>query len=208
MTQVIIIGYGGHGKVIEECIESNNTQNVLGYIDRFDRGIHLKHLGTDDSISDIIKIYPNVQFIIGIGDTQLRRKLFSLYESYNVKFATVIHKSANISPKTMIGDGTVVFPQAVINPGAIIGRHCIINSGAIIEHDNTIEDNVHFAPRSVTGGQVKVGKDTLIGLGACVRNNIIIGSNCIVGMGASVVDNIPDNVIVYGVPAKQRSKNQ
>ena len=207
MTQVIIIGYGGHGKVIEECIESNNTQYALGYIDQFDRGIHLKHLGTDDSISDIIKIYPNAQFVIGIGDIQLRRKLFSLYESFNVKFATVVHKSANISPKTMIGDGTVVFPHAVINPGSIIGRHCIINSGAIIEHDNIIEDNVHLAPRSVTGGQVKVGNDTLIGLGACIRNNVTIGSKCIVGMGSSVIDDVLNDTIVFGVPAKQRSNN-
>jgi len=47
-----------------------------------------------------------------------------------------------------------------------------------------------------------VGDCSWIGIGACVKHGVTIGNNVIVGAGAAVVSNIPDNVPVVGVPAK------
>ncbi len=205
MTQLIIIGYGGHAKVIEDCVNKSTEHVLIGYIDLEDQGNHLKYLGPDEKMISVMEKYPNAQYVIGIGDIQLRQKIIRYYEQRGVSFATVIHTSAVVSDRAEIGSGSVVFPMAVVNPGCKIGKHAIINTGAIVEHDNMLGNNVHIAPQAVTGGQVAIGDNTLIGLGSSVRNNIKIGESCIVGCGSVVIDNISNSSLVYGVPAKPRS---
>ncbi len=204
MDQIIIIGYGGHAKVIKDCVDAEAVNSVIGYIDIEDRKTDIPYIGSDDNIESIVKTYPNAKYIIGIGDMQLRRKIIQLYESYDVDFAIVIHPTAVVSPSVSVGGGTVVFAKAVINASAVIGRHCILNSGSIVEHDNKLEDNVHMGPGAVNGGQVLIGSDSFVGLGSCVKNNISIGSFSVVGCGSVVVDDVPDYAVVYGVPAKVR----
>ncbi len=204
MTQLIIIGFGGHARVIEDCVASNNKYNIVGYMDMKDHRVNCDYLGTDKNLNEVKKIYPNASYVVGVGDMQLRRKLIAYYESENVVFATVIHSSAIVSPSASVERGTVIFPQAVVNAGAMIGAHCILNTGAIVEHDNQLESNVHMAPRAAAGGHVSIGHDTMIGLGASIINNISIGSNCVIGSGSVVTKNITKGSIVYGVPAKLR----
>ena len=47
-----------------------------------------------------------------------------------------------------------------------------------------------------------VNDNSVIGIGASIRDNISIGKNCIIGGGAFVCKDIPDNSVAYGVPAK------
>ncbi len=204
MDQIIIIGYGGHAKVIQDCINARGVSSVIGYIDIKDHKADISYLGSDDNIEFIVNRYPNAQYIIGIGDIPLRRKIIRYYEAYNIRFAKVIHPSAVISPSVEIGNGTVVFPRAVVNASSIIGAHCILNTGSIVEHDNMLGENVHMGPGTTTGGQVKIGTDTLVGIGSSVKNNVSIGKASIVGCGTVVVKDVPGYVVVYGVPAKLR----
>ena len=51
-------------------------------------------------------------------------------------------------------------------------------------------------------GDVKVGENTWIGANATVRPRVSIGKNTIIGAGAVVVNDIPDNAVAVGVPAK------
>lgn len=204
MTDLIIIGYGGHAKVIEDCVKSDSKYSILGYIDLIDYNNHLKYLGEDKSIINIMNKYPNAQYVIGIGDIHIRQKLIEHYQNYEIMYAIIKHHTAVVSNNTIIEEGTVIFPMAVVNSGSSIGKHAILNTGSIIEHDNIIGSNVHIAPRVVTGGQVRIGTNTLVGLGACIRNNILVGNNCIIGCGSVVIKNVIDGDTIVGNPAKKR----
>ena len=72
----------------------------------------------------------------------------------------------------------------------------------IVEHDCKLGDYVHLAPNACLGGNVTVGENTLIGIGASVIPNVVIGKNVSVGAGALVLEDIPDCAVVVGVPAK------
>lgn len=206
-NKVVIIGAGGHSKVIADIIEKSGDE-IVGFLD------DNKELGTT-----VIKNYriigdlnnrftmavtkKDVEFIIAIGDNRKREEIS---HSPNLKFYTAIHPSAQIGLDVEIQEGTVVMANACINSSAKIGKHCIINTGSIIEHDNIIEDCVHISPNATLGGTVKICENTHVGIGSIVKNNITICQNCIIGAGAVVVKDILEEGTYVGVPAKRMEK--
>ena len=196
---VVIIGAGGHAKVIADIIVKSGD-NVVGFLDdniNIDTIIvdSYKVIGTLEYISALNNDY---EFVIAIGDNKKRKEI----AKETIKFYTAIHPSAQIGLDVEIGEGTVVMANAVINSSAKIGKHCIINTGAIIEHDNILEDYVHVSPNAALGGTVTVGECTHIGIGATVKNNINICKNCTIGAGAVIVENLDEQGIYIGIPAK------
>jgi acetyltransferase-like isoleucine patch superfamily enzyme len=104
-----------------------------------------------------------------------------------------------------IGPGEPVFVIAAagVNPNGDIGlANVVVNTGAIVEHDCVIGDHVHIASGARLASTVHIGEGTHIGLGACIHQCIRLGHQAMVGAGAVVVDNVPDNTIVVGVPAR------
>jgi acetyltransferase-like isoleucine patch superfamily enzyme len=55
---------------------------------------------------------------------------------------------------------------------------------------------------SITGGKVELGRFSAITLGVTVVDRLKIGENSVVGAGSLVLNDVPDNVLVYGSPAK------
>ena len=204
---VIIMGAGGHSKVIADIIVKSQD-NVLGFLDDnipintvIIKEKKLKVLG---KIEDSIKIKEqnnDIEFVIGIGNNKTRKAIAENYPDLN--YYTAIHPSSQIALDVKIEDGTVIMANACINTSTTIGKHCIINTGAIIEHDNIIEDYVHISPNATLCGTVKIGELTHIGAGSTIKNNTKICSNCIIGAGAVVVKNIEEEGTYVGVPVKK-----
>lgn len=198
MNRIIIIGAGGHGKVIAD-LALKNKYTKISFVDDREKG-HCLGFPIIGTLDDLPKLNDNkTDFIIAIGDNLIRK---SVAEKYNFPWITLIHPSAQIASGIRIDVGTVVMAGAIVNSGAVVGKHCIINSGAIIEHDNLIENYVHVSPSATLGGTVHVGNCSHIGLGSGIKNNIEICENCVVGVGAVVVNNLNKQGIYVGIPAK------
>ena len=203
--KVIIIGAGGHAKVIADIIEKSGDE-IVGFLDD-NKEIGTTIINEYKVIGDLNNRFTmavtkeNLEFIIAIGDNKKREEIS---HSPNLKFYTAIHPSAQIGLDVEIQEGTVIMANACINSSAKIGKHCIINTGAIIEHDNIIEDFVHISPNVALGGTVKIGESTHVGIGSIVKNNITICKNCTIGAGAVVVKNIIEEGTYVGVPARER----
>ena len=204
---VIIIGAGGHAKVIADIVKKNND-NLLGFLDdneEIQNQIIYDNKKVIGKIDECIN-YDDVYFIIGIGSNKVRKMLS---EKYNLNWYTAIHPSAIIADEVLIGPGSVVMPGAIINPGSRIGMHCIVNTKVSVDHDNIIEDFVHISPGATLAGTVHIKEGTWICAGATIVNNIIIEKDNIIGAGAVVIRNILDTNHTYiGVPAKKLYKVQ
>lgn len=197
---VVIIGAGGHGKVVADIVLKAGD-HVQGFLDdnfeADEKFIGFPILGRIDDFINFL----NARFVIAIGNAQVRENIAEKLQG--VSWYTAIHPKAVISEiDTLIGEGTVVMAEAVINAAAKIGKHCIINTGAIVEHDNYIEDFVHVSVGARLAGNVHIGKETWIGIGATVSNNISICEKCVIGAGAVVINNIDTSQTYVGVPAK------
>ena len=199
MRDVIIIGAGGHARVIADIVRCRGDR-VLGFLDDFaQEGIgEIPVLGVVKSYVN----YPGACFIVGIGNAAVRRKVAESMEG--VAWYTAIHPAAVVSDMNVsIGPGTAVMAGAVINPGAAIGEHCILNTAAVVEHDNRIGDFAHISVGAKLAGTVTVGEDTWVGIGAVVSNNVSICGGCFIGAGAVVVKSITEPGTYVGVPARR-----
>lgn len=202
--QIIIIGYSGHALVVAEVLIQRGY-SIYGYMDRSEvlrNPLNIPYLGFEANEDDLSRIN-NVSCFPAIGDNRIRRKVFELLLSNNIEQPQAISPKANISNFSSIGLGTLVCQGACINPFTNIGNAVIINTGAIVEHECSIEDYSHIAPGAVLAGNVTVGENSFIGANAVIKQGISIGKNVMIGAGAVVLNNIPDNSVYAGNPAKR-----
>jgi sugar O-acyltransferase (sialic acid O-acetyltransferase NeuD family) len=197
---LVIFGAGGHGKVVLDAALRAQTK-IEFLLDDAPEGRVL--LGKEVLAPDafLAQFPQDWSFIVAIGLNSKRQDVFCRLQLQGGKPQSVIHPFTSISSSARIGAGTVVCAGAVINPDASVGRNCIINTLASVDHDCVIEDHVHIAPGARLGGEVLVGEETLIGIGAVVLPGIRIGKKCVIGAGSVVTRDIPDGVTAYGVPA-------
>lgn len=199
MNRLIIIGAGGHGKVIAD----NAVKNGYTDINFVDDSLKGECLGFPviGPVSEIESFNDGkTDFIIAIGNNSIRKEIA---EKYDLNWATLIHPSAQIAMNVSVGKGTVVMAGAVINVCATVGNHSIINTNSVVEHDNIIGDYVHISPGVALGGTVNIGSCSHIGLGADVINNITICDGCVIGAGSVVVKDIRDSGTYVGVPMRK-----
>jgi sugar O-acyltransferase (sialic acid O-acetyltransferase NeuD family) len=119
------------------------------------------------------------------------------------QFITLVAAEAWTATDIVIGDGTYVGPGALINRHVRIGRHVSINIGATVSHDTTIGDFSTLSPGCHLAGQVRVGPGVLVGIGAVVSDGLSVGEGAIIGAGAVVVEDVPENTVVVGNPARK-----
>lgn len=196
---IIIIGAGGHAKVIVDIIEESNEFKIKGFLDDNKIGIGYKGHLILDRISNACKYNnENTYFVIAIGDNNIRKEISETFDT--LKYATIIHKSAIVSDSCKIGEGSVVFSRSIINADSVIKKHVIINTGAIVEHDCVIYDYCHISPGSVICGGNIIYENVQIGSNSVVIPNKVINKNSIIGAGSTVIKNIEEDSVSVGCP--------
>jgi UDP-perosamine 4-acetyltransferase len=207
--RAIGIGAGGHAKVLLEALRLRGDVEVVGLVDA-DRARHgtnvlgIKVLGGDELLDQLHRQGVTHAFVGvgGTGDNGPRRRVYELAHDAGFKLLQVVDPSAVVSPSATLGDGVAVCPGAIIGASARLGDDVIINSGAIIEHDCLVANHSHIASGAVLAGGVMVGESAHVGAGATVKQGLRIGKGAVVAMGAAVIEDVPDGVIVAGVPAR------
>jgi len=95
-------------------------------------------------------------------------------------------------------------PPGTCGPGLQIWHYgyIIINGNARIGKNLTIYPGVEIGHKVPGGGCPVIGNDCFIGAGAKIFGEINIGNNVTIAPNAVVTKNVPDNVVVGGIPAK------
>jgi len=205
---VIILGAGGHAKVLIDSLLADSTV-IAGIVDPNPSLAGTKILGVPVlGEEDIVKEYPPSEILLvnGLGSVGLpvnRQQLFVKIKTMGYDFATVVHPSAVVASDVILGEGAQVMAGAIIQPGCRIGVNSIINTRASVDHDCIIGAHVHISPGVTMSGGVTVGTCCHIGTGATAIQGISIGKGCLVAAGAVVTKDIADGVMVRGVPAQE-----
>lgn len=196
MKKLIIIGAGGHGKVIADIAIRNGYKNIC-FLDDNEKIKECAGFPVIGKISESRKM--SGEKIVAIGNAQIRENIQSQLDNV----VTLVHPDAIISRRVEIGTGSVVMAGVIINSDVVIGKGCIINTSSSVDHDCKIGDYAHISVGAHVAGTVKVGNRTWIGAGSVVSNNVCICADCLIGAGAAVVKDITEMGIYVGVPVKK-----
>lgn len=100
--------------------------------------------------------------------------------------------------------------------GTTFGKNVLLGYGGlgvVIHKRAVVGNNVSIGTGVTIGGTSKkyevptIGDNTIISSGAKILGPISIGKNCVIGANAVVLDDIPDNCVVVGIPAKIVKRN-
>lgn len=200
---LVIIGAGGHGRVVADCAQQAGYYTNIFFLD--DSVAERKNNAAWEirgPISDWTTYNHNADFFVAIGSNLLRAEILQQLKTAKVSIATIVHPSASISKNCQVGKGVVIFANAVVNIGSEIADGCIINTAATIDHDCHIGAYSHISPGANLAGGVHVGKMSWLGIGCSVIECISIEENCQVGAGAVITQNTKSNFLYLGVPAR------
>ena len=200
---VIILGAGGHAKVLADSLNCSGYK-ILGFVTPDIKPgscfYNYKVLG-DDSI--VAKYLPSdVILANGIGALPYKTLRWDLAMKFRDKgycFVTIVHPSAIIAENVVLEEGVQVMSGSVIQTDVKIGCDTIINTGALIDHDCSIANNCQVSPGAILSGSVVVKKNSYIGIGAKILQQVKINENSVVASGTLVCKDVP-----VGVTIKQR----
>lgn len=208
LPSLLVVGAGGHARAVLEAIRAEGRCSVVGLVDSFQPAgaERLGHplLGGEADIPRLLDELGCDRVALAIGDNFQRAALWARIQQAapHAQLTGAIHPSAMVAPDVAVGAGTLILPGALIISGARLGQGCLVNTGASLDHDGEMADWSSLAPGVVTGGRVRIGARTSVGLGARIIQGVAVGTDSVIGAGALVLSDLPDRVVAYGTPAR------
>jgi len=202
----IIIGAGGHGKVVLEILRARPKLRIAGFIDA-DESLAGRLVAGVQVIGDASHL-PRLRrrgisnAIVAIGDNNARMQYMDELASAQFELINAIHPRAIVSKSARLGENVVIAAGAVVCTEAEIRPGAIVNSAAVVEHECVVGACAHIGPTAALAGRVRVGTGAFVGMGAKVIQCLTIGDWSTVGAGAVVLHDVPPGATVAGVPAR------
>lgn len=206
MDEVVIVGAGGHGRVVLDILAQAESYKPIGFLDN-NRQLHgrrvdgLKVLGGVDKAASLHAEGVR-RAIVAIGDNGIRRDIARTVEAAGFELVNAIHPSARLATNVTLGKGLVIAAGALVCAHVQIGDYAILNTGCIVDHESMIGMAVHICPGVRLAGHVVAESGAFVGIGATIIQNVRIGFEAIVGAGAVVVQDVEPMTTVVGVPAR------
>jgi len=208
--KVVILGAGGLAREVywifnDVNIKAGGEWEVLGFID--ENSVNWKQSLCDIPVLGDFQWFEmnnrnDLKVICAVGSTTARKHMVEKAKNMDLSFCTIFHPSVKCSRYIDVGTGTVITAGCILTTQIRIGNHVYINLDTTIGHDVIIEDFVNISPGCHVSGNATLKEGVDLGTGAVVLQGVTIGKWATVGAGAVVTEDIPDNVVAVGVPAK------
>lgn len=213
--RLAICGTQGAALVVADAVAAMGAYELVGFIGNSAGGSE-DHadameiscrpiLGDDDRLQALAEEGKIDAVFVAIGENHRRMTVTKRLQaalSDTIDFPSILHPSATVSGSAHCESASLVLAGAVVGPGARIGAGCWVNTRASLDHHSEMMAYASLAPGVVTGGSVRIGEGSAICIGAVISQGVGIGEWSVVGAGATVVEDVPDHVVAFGVPAR------
>ena len=202
----VIIGAGGHGRVVLDIFRQAYQADPAGFLDA-NPALHaqrvdgLEVLGSPTEIPRLLGRGID-SAIVAIGDNATRNMYAQTLLAHGLSLVNAIHPKATVADTARLGRNVVICAGAVVCAHCRIGDSCIINTASIVDHESVIGRATHVCPGARLAGRVTVEDFAFVGIGATIIQCLTIGRGSVVGAGAVVLKDVPGFTTVVGVPAR------
>jgi 2,3,4,5-tetrahydropyridine-2-carboxylate N-succinyltransferase len=163
--------------------------------------------GEYDTVFDLIEKYKD-KIVDYLLESDRRNSAIPLLDI--TKVDARIEPGAIIRDRVVIGKSAIIMMGAVINIGAEIGEGTMVDMNAVIGSRGIIGKRCHIGAGAVVSGvleppsktPVTIEDDVLVGANAVILEGVRIGRGAVVAAGAVVTEDVSENTVVAGVPAK------
>jgi sugar O-acyltransferase (sialic acid O-acetyltransferase NeuD family) len=196
---LIIIGGGGHTRVLIDVLQGMNAQ-IEGIVTQEEVLVGQSILGVPVlAVERDFKSDPaRVLLINGVGNRargngsglKVREGIHQRFAQLGYRFASIISPRAIVSAHAELEEAVQILHGAIVQAGAKIHAHAILNTAAVAEHDCTIGAYSHMAPAATLCGGVHIGKYVHVGANATVVQQLAVGDNAVIGAGIRVARNV------------------
>ncbi len=219
LPPLVIIGAGGLGREVLQLVLDINREaprwNLLGFLDDGAYRQGIDQIMGYPLLGGLIEAPPSrgpwsaggfspVHVVCAVGAPYLRRRLSERAQELKYSFATLVHPRALVSSYAHLGEGVMVFPGTIVEPGARVEDHVLLNKNCTVGHDTILETLVTVNPGVNLGGEVRLERESQIGMNAAVIPGCRIGREAFLGAGAVATRDIPPRCTAVGVPARSR----
>ncbi|NEW84008.1 MAG: acetyltransferase [Mariniphaga sp.] len=204
MSDIIIIGAGGHGAELDEYIQQINQVNqteiwhVIGFLD--DNPASYANYQLSAPLLGGVKdhqIRTDCAYLMGIANLTWRKLFVEQFMQQGALFISIIHPTAYISPSARLGNGIVIGPMANIGPNATLGDFTLINSRCSLGHDVHIGSFNFISPNVCFSGFTTIGDENLFGINSATIPGIKVGNRNKIMAGMVLDKNVGDDEVVF-----------
>lgn len=196
--KIALIGGGGFAYEVIEVIEMLEYE-VYGVFAQANSLKEYTHYGYLEELLEHKDKFDGVHIAFG-GITkeqiQNRREIIAFLNQHNIPAISLVSPLARLAKSVEVGQGCYIAHFVYISQEAKLGNHVLINNRSDIGHHSVIADNVTISPKVFLGGSVKVGEDTLLGVGSTIKQGIEIGHSSIIAMGSTLIRRIKPYTLV------------
>lgn len=206
MRNLVILGAGGFAREVFDlgnyCFGNDPSFKIKGFLS--DNPSDIEDYGYPPVLATVdgYDIEEDDLFIPGIGNVNDRKKVVEKITKKGGTFINLVHPSAVISPSVKLGTGVAIKAFCVLASNVVIGDYTFLQSSVICGHDVQIGNFCHINSFSFFAGCVKLNDLVTVNAGARIIQSRLIGKGSTVGIGSVVIKDIPENVKVFGNPAR------
>lgn len=209
--RVVILGGSGIGMIAASVIERIGGAEVIGFLnDILPVGTEIGKYHKIQVIGETSDLPTYIDegcfvFIAYVGLTR-EKETYEKIAGLDIprqKYFSVVDPTAIIPEGyCQIGKGVLFAPLSQLSPDTTISDNCLLLGNSFVGHDSFLDRFAHVATNAVVGANVHVGKAVHVGSNATIREKVQIGDYSLVGAGAVVLEDVPENSVVVGNPAR------